>query len=92
MEKGSAEHEAYKAAYNAERDRRRADPKEYPYFIYCAFGWHRMDYISEDEKDDAISFYKGMVEFTDGSGHKGWQRYGRQPITITWAGERKVER
>ena len=92
MEKGSPEHEAFKKEYEAERQRRRNNPEEYPYFIYCAFGWHRMDYISKEEKDDAVSFYRGMVEFTDGAGHKGWQRYGRQPITITWAGERKVDK
>lgn len=92
MEKGSPEHEAYKAAYNAKRERRRNDPEKYPWFTYHMYGWHRMDYISEEEKDDAVSFYRGMVEFTDGGGHKGWQRYGRQPITITWAGERKVDK
>lgn len=92
MKKGSPEHEAYKRAYEAERERRRNNPEEYPYFIYCMFGFHRMDYISEEEKNDAISFYKGMIEYTDEKGHKGWKRYGRQPIQIVWNGERKVEK
>lgn len=90
MEKGSPEHEAYKAAYNAERERRRNDPEKYPWFTYHMYGWHRMDYISEEEKDDEVKTYR-LMEYTDEYGKKGYKRYGRQPIQIVWSGDRKVE-
>lgn len=90
MEKGSAEHETYKAAYNAERERRRKDPVDYPWFTYHMYGWHRMDYISEEEKNEEVKTYR-LMEYTDEYGKKGYKRYGRQPIQIVWNGDRKVD-
>lgn len=92
MERGSKEHEEYKRKYEKERERRKNNPQEYPWFTYHSYGFHRMDYISDAEKDEEVKFYKGMIEITDDKGHKGWIRYGRQPINIMWAGDRKAKK
>ena len=91
MGKESKEYEEYKKKYEAEQLRRKNNPKEYPWFTYHQYGFHRMQYISDKEKDEEIKFYKNMVERTDEKGHKTWHRNGREPITIMWAGDRKVK-
>ena len=92
MDRNSEEYKRMKAEYEAEDERRKNNPKDYPWFMYQQFGWHMMKYISDAEKDDAIGFYKGMFESKDTKGHPKYERFGRQPITIMWTGDRKVEK
>ena len=86
MKKGSKKHEEYKKEYEAKLAYRRNHPNEYPYFVYFQFGWHRMDFITEEEKDECVKFYK-LYSYGEG----GWCRVGRQPIFITDARDRKIE-
>ena len=65
-----------KAEYEAEQARRRENKEEYPYFVYMMFGWHNMQYLSEDEAKETIRFYRLQK-------HKDtWIRNGKQPIYL----------
>ena len=78
MDRNSPEYQKFKAEYEAKEKYRRDHPDEYPWFAYFQFGFHRMTYLSDAEKDEDVEFYH-LRDMHDGS----FARYGRQPITIT---------
>ena len=78
MDRNSEEYAKFKAEYE-EKERYKAEhPKEYTYFVYFQFGWHTMTYMTKEEVEEAVKFYK---LYPDGKG--GYRRFGRQPIFIT---------
>lgn len=78
MDRNSAEFAEYKRQYEEKERYKKEHPEEYPYFVYFQFGWHNMTYMTKEEVEDAVKFYK---LYPDGKG--GYMRVGRQPIFIT---------
>ena len=77
MTKDSEEYKQFAAEYNAKEKERADNPKEYPFWAYFQFGFHRMTYMTEAEVEDAVKFYHLKPDYKG-----GYFRYGRQPITI----------
>lgn len=90
MERNSKEYKDFANKYMAEKEYRRTHPEEYPWWVYYQFGWHNMDYMTDEQKDEAVKFYK-LFEHKDNEGNPSYERYGRQPIFIRWCGDRRVE-
>ena len=65
-----------KEEYESEREKRRRDPDNYPWFVYHMFGYHNMDYLSEKEAKETIKFYHLQKN------RDKWIRNGRQPIYL----------
>lgn len=91
MDRNSDEYEKFKSEHEAKEYYRKNHPEEYPWFVYFQFGWHNMTYMTDAEVEEAVKFYRGMIKSKDEKGHDKWVRYGRQPIFITWNGDRKDE-
>ena len=70
------------AEYQADKKNRQDHPEKYPWFAYFQYGWHNMTYMTDEEVEEAVKFYRLK---SDCKG--GWFRYGRQPITIMKRGE-----
>lgn len=62
--------------YDAEQEKRRNNPDQYPWFIYKMFGWHQMEYLSDAEAKESIRFYHLFKD------RDTWIRTGRQPIYL----------
>ena len=90
MERDSQEYKEFADKYQAEKEYRATHPKEYPWWIYYQFGWHNMDYMTDEQKDEAVKFYR-LFEHKGENGHPAYERIGRQPIFIRWCGDREVE-
>jgi len=58
----------------------RKDADKYPWMIYWSFGWHDIQYLTDEEAKDLIKSYR-LTEITV-EGTRMFVRYGRQPITI----------
>lgn len=78
MKRDSDEYRKFAAEYEAKLEERKQDSVTYPYFCYWMFGWHRMDYITEEEALQLIKNHK-MYETKPGC----WHGYGREPIFIS---------
>lgn len=63
----------------------RKDASKYPWMIYWSFGWHDMQYLTDEEAQDLIKSYR-LTKITC-EGKEMYVRYGRQPITIMRRGE-----
>ena len=85
MDRNSEEYAKFKAEYEEKERYKKEHPEEYPYFVYFQFGWHNMTYMTKEEVEDAVKFYK---LYPDGKG--GYMRVGRQPIFITKRNEMVV--
>jgi len=81
MDRNSEEYKKLKAEYEAKEQYRKDHPEEYPWFAYFQFGFHNMTYLSDEEVQDAVKFYR-LYETHSEDGKKEYIRYGRQPITI----------
>lgn len=78
MNRESEEYKQFRAEYEAKEKERRDNPDKYPYFVYYQFGFHHMTYMTEEEVQEAVKFYRLYSDY-----HGGYQRLGRQPIFIT---------
>lgn len=58
----------------------RKDVTEYPWMIYWSFGWHDMQYLTDEEAKDLIKSYRLTKIVVEGK--EMFVRYSRQPITI----------
>ena len=58
----------------------RKDVTQYPWMIYWSFGWHDMQYLTDEEAKDLIKSYRLTKIVVEGK--EMFVRYGRQPITI----------
>lgn len=81
MDKNGDEHKDFKQKYEEEQKYRRDHPKEYPWFVYHQYGFHRQQYLSEEEAQEEIAFYK-LKPYTQEKGDTAYERFGRQPITL----------
>lgn len=81
MTKDDPEYKAFKEKYEADQKYRRDHPDEYPWFVYHQYGFHRQQYLTEEEAQDEIKLYR-LHETTMESGNKMWLRFGRQPISL----------
>ena len=81
MKKDSEEYRKFKADYEAKKAYRRKHPEIYPWFVYYCYGWHEMTYLSDEEKDRTVKFYRLWEDKTD-DGKTEYHRGGRQPIYI----------
>ncbi len=77
MTKDSEEYKQLKEKHDDDQEYRERHPKEYPWFAYYQYGFHRMTYLTDEEVAEEVKFYKLK---SDGKG--GYFRFGRQPITI----------
>lgn len=76
MTKDSEEYKQLKEKHDKDQEYREGHPKEFPWFAYYKFGFHRITFLSDAEVEKEVKFYK---LFKSGD---SWVRYGRQPIMI----------
>lgn len=66
----------YREKYEKDRKYREEHEDLFPWFGYFQFGFHNMNYYSEEEVQEMVKFYH-LKKIGD-----RYERYGRQPITI----------
>lgn len=76
MDRNSAEFAEFKRQYEEKERYKKEHPTEYPWFIYYQFGFHNMTYLTDEEAQEAIKFYR-LYRSGD-----SYVRFGRQPIQL----------
>ena len=76
MDRNSEEYAKLKAEHEEKERYKKEHPTEYPWFIYYQFGFHNMTYLTDEEAQEAIRFYR-LHKSGD-----SYKRSGRQPILL----------